>query len=283
MSTTNTETTLGAEQNGAPVTREELSVFIQTKKAERLLAETNGAALPRCNFVARCQSCGRNLASEEEAAEADPCEECNPEEEDETPSRRYFRLSYAFDVPHYADFVLEAASEEDAHAIAKRLLDAGTLAEICYGHANACWETQTNDRVFCSDETGPSGPTSLELEYETLPAMAKENGITLPPGWDTPPAPEPKPEPFDFEALCNNVAAAPDLDTEADAFRTLAEFAWEHMSEEGRAAMLARQDVKDLIARSESWAMHASGELDEDDDEPVTLGDVPGLPPAGSC
>lgn len=184
-------------------------------------------------------------------------------------------LSYAFDVSHYADFTIAAATEDDAEEIARALIKGGKLGEIMDGHAHIFWDgNKTNERVFS---------TGAAMSEENLEEYAEENQVELPPGWDTPPTPERAPEPFDLHELCNNIAAAPDIETETDAFRTLAAFAWEHMTEEGRAAMLARQDVKDLIARSESWAMQASGELDEDDDEPVTLGDVPRLPPAGSC
>lgn len=70
------------------------------------------------------------------------------------------------------------------------------------------------------------------------------------------------PAPFDFEALCNNIAAAPDLDTEADAFRTLAAFAWEHLTPEGRAAMMKRSYVAAIVARASLWAATVSDDID---------------------
>lgn len=98
-----------------------------------------------------------------------------------------WKLSYAFDLPYYADFVIDADTEAEAERIAQALLDAGTLPEIMDGHAQACWDNACNERVFTS------GPDDEDEETDRLPYYAKLNQIKLPEDWQTPPAAAPAP------------------------------------------------------------------------------------------
>lgn len=63
------------------------------------------------------------------------------------PKLKRFAMSYAYDVPHYADFIIKASSEEEAERIARRALKAGRFSGVV-GHP--CIENARLDRVFCN-------------------------------------------------------------------------------------------------------------------------------------
>lgn len=58
-----------------------------------------------------------------------------------------FNFSYSYDVPHYTDFQIEAASEEEAIQIAEKALADGRFAQVM---GSAFYENECNHRVFCS-------------------------------------------------------------------------------------------------------------------------------------
>ena len=61
-----------------------------------------------------------------------------------------FLCSYAYDVPCYADFYVEAASEEAAEKLIQEKLEAGAFSGVV---GNPCWENAgENERVFLSGE-----------------------------------------------------------------------------------------------------------------------------------
>ena len=68
-----------------------------------------------------------------------------------------YNLSYAYDVPHYADFTIEAKNAKEALAIAKRALEQGKFSSVT---GSPCIENQHSDRVFCSGraEAGEHAP-----------------------------------------------------------------------------------------------------------------------------
>lgn len=92
-----------------------------------------------------------------------------------------YLLSYAQDVPYYADFTVTAESEEAALAIAQQLMRKGTLQEALDGSAEVVWENAGGDRVFCSGET-----TAEEAEGEDISDFADRAGFRLPAGWNVP-------------------------------------------------------------------------------------------------
>ncbi|MFZ3376222.1 MAG: hypothetical protein WA183_11775 [Chthoniobacterales bacterium] len=61
-----------------------------------------------------------------------------------------FFCSYAYDVPCYADFYVEADSEEAAEKLIQEKLEAGAFSGVV---GNPCWENAgENERVFVSSE-----------------------------------------------------------------------------------------------------------------------------------
>jgi hypothetical protein len=60
-----------------------------------------------------------------------------------------FSLSYAYDVPHYADFIVEAPTKEEALRIATEALNAGKFSHVT---GTECIENMNGDRVFLQEE-----------------------------------------------------------------------------------------------------------------------------------
>ncbi len=56
-----------------------------------------------------------------------------------------FVCSFAYDVPHYVDFIVEAESEEAALIIAQDALDADRFAQV---RGRPCYENEAEFRVF---------------------------------------------------------------------------------------------------------------------------------------
>lgn len=66
-----------------------------------------------------------------------------------------FVISYAYDLPHYADFTIEARNEEEALELAKKALREGRFKEVA-GQPN---DTVENERVFVCESS------TVESEY----------------------------------------------------------------------------------------------------------------------
>jgi hypothetical protein len=61
-----------------------------------------------------------------------------------------FLCSYAYDVPCYADFYVEADTEEAAEKLIQEKLESGAFSGVA---GNPCWENAgDNERVFVSGE-----------------------------------------------------------------------------------------------------------------------------------
>lgn len=80
-----------------------------------------------------------------------------------------FQMSYAYDVPHYVDFVVEADTPEDAQRIAQEALDAGRFNAV---DCKPFWDNACEHRVF--DNNGGEPITNEDAEdYETLEEIAE--------------------------------------------------------------------------------------------------------------
>lgn len=101
-------------------------------------------------------------------------------------TRTRYVVSYAFDVSKYADFAVHAENAEDAERIAAALLKADILPALLDSEAREYDNGTDNMRVFCD------GAEDEEETYETLPEIAKANGVKLPAGWETPGPQEPE-------------------------------------------------------------------------------------------
>lgn len=77
-----------------------------------------------------------------------------------------YECSFAYDVPHYVDFVVEAKSKKEAEKIIKAALKAGRFEQV---PASACYENQCNERVFVQGRTG---------EFSTETKMEELEGFT---------------------------------------------------------------------------------------------------------
>lgn len=77
-----------------------------------------------------------------------------------------FNCSYAYSVPCYADFMVEAENEEAAEKIIQEALENGCFASVS---GDPSWGDTSDDRVFVS------GPTEHEGSYmmEDLPNFEK--------------------------------------------------------------------------------------------------------------
>ncbi len=73
---------------------------------------------------------------------------------------RRWSVSYAYDIPHYADFTIDAPTEDAALAFAVAALDAGKLRDIL---GDPDHESDTDHRVFVQSETDP--------EDDSIPTM----------------------------------------------------------------------------------------------------------------
>ena len=73
-----------------------------------------------------------------------------------------FVCSYAYDVPCFADFVVEAKSERAALRLIRKALREGKFANI---HAEPCWENgPSNERVFIQGEATEHAPSTTFAE-----------------------------------------------------------------------------------------------------------------------
>jgi hypothetical protein len=73
-----------------------------------------------------------------------------------------FLCSYAYDVPCYADFYVEADSEEAAEKLIQEKLEAGAFSGAV---GDPCWENAgENERVFVSSEAAEGDDAGILLE-----------------------------------------------------------------------------------------------------------------------
>lgn len=72
-----------------------------------------------------------------------------------------FLCSYAYSVPCYFDFVIEAESEEAAERLIKQKLEAGAFSGVA---GEPCWENASNDRVFVSGEAAEDDDPGASLD-----------------------------------------------------------------------------------------------------------------------
>lgn len=64
-----------------------------------------------------------------------------------------FTISYAYDLPHYADFTIEARNEEEALQLAEKALREGRFKTVA-GQPN---DTVENERVFICETSRVKG------------------------------------------------------------------------------------------------------------------------------
>jgi len=83
---------------------------------------------------------------------------------------RRFAISYAYDVPHYADFIIEANSEAEALRIARAALKAGRFANVC---GDPCFDNMNSERVFCAGAADDTDASPLMDELDDI-APAQE-------------------------------------------------------------------------------------------------------------
>lgn len=79
----------------------------------------------------------------------------------------HFAISYAYDVPHYADMKIEAATAEDALAKAQALLDSGAFSSIT---GTPYWDNAGNERVFLTHDEEPLANDDAET-FDTAEAI----------------------------------------------------------------------------------------------------------------
>ena len=73
-----------------------------------------------------------------------------------------FFCSYAYDVPCYADFHVEADSEEAAEKLIQEKLEAGAFSGVA---GSPCWENAgENERVFVSCEAAEDDDVGVSLD-----------------------------------------------------------------------------------------------------------------------
>lgn len=76
-----------------------------------------------------------------------------------------FLCSYAYDVPCYADFYVEADSEEAAEKLIQEKLEAGVFSGVV---GRPCWENAGEiERVFVSSEAGKDDDPGVSLDELT--------------------------------------------------------------------------------------------------------------------
>jgi hypothetical protein len=71
-----------------------------------------------------------------------------------------FLCSYAYDVPCYADFCVEAESEQAAKKLINEKLESGAFSGVS---GEPCWENAGNDRAFVSGEAAEQGDPGVSL------------------------------------------------------------------------------------------------------------------------
>jgi hypothetical protein len=75
-----------------------------------------------------------------------------------------FKMSYAFDVPYYFDFTVEAKTSEEAEKKAKKALRAGVF-DKSQSQGDADYSSSSRDRVFLNDHDPiPEGEESDRYE-----------------------------------------------------------------------------------------------------------------------
>jgi hypothetical protein len=73
-----------------------------------------------------------------------------------------FLCSYAYDIPCYADFYVEAENEEAAEKLIQEKLEAGAFSGVV---GNRCWENAgENERVFASSEAAADDDAGVSLD-----------------------------------------------------------------------------------------------------------------------
>jgi hypothetical protein len=73
-----------------------------------------------------------------------------------------FLCSYAYDVPCYADFYVEAESEEAAQKLIQEKLEAGAFSGVV---GSPFWENAgENERVFVSSDAAEDDDVGVSLE-----------------------------------------------------------------------------------------------------------------------
>lgn len=164
--------------------------------------------------------------------------------QDSTPELPRFLLSYAYDVPHYADFVVEAQDEEHALAIAQALL-ADVLPGILDDEAEPCFENAKGERVFLHD-----GEQSDNEHYQTLPEIIDRKNVdratryALPEGWqDMKPAPSETAQDDERPTYAALLEALRDLVAECDTY-----------TEEDKAELPDTAFASSLIAKADAAA-----------------------------
>lgn len=74
-----------------------------------------------------------------------------------------FQVTYAYDVPCYTDFTVEADTEDAAEKIARDALRAGHLAEI---GAQPEWDQCSGHRVFVQGEAEYADPMQDQIGFD---------------------------------------------------------------------------------------------------------------------
>jgi hypothetical protein len=77
-----------------------------------------------------------------------------------------FKCSYAYDVPHYFDFTVEAADEAEAEKKIAKALEDGVFGDHD-DKASPCYENADDARVFVSGQDDDELPDE-ETMFETL-------------------------------------------------------------------------------------------------------------------
>ena len=73
-----------------------------------------------------------------------------------------FLCSYAYDVPCYADFYVEADTEEAAEKLIQEKFEAGAFSGVV---GKPCWENAgENERVFVSGEAAKDDDPGVSLD-----------------------------------------------------------------------------------------------------------------------
>lgn len=86
-----------------------------------------------------------------------------------------FLCSYAYDVPCYADFYVEAENEEAAEKLIQEKLEAGAFSGVV---GSPCWENAgENERVFLSSEAAEHDDPGICLD--DLVAVSQNPSLPL--------------------------------------------------------------------------------------------------------
>ena len=85
------------------------------------------------------------------------------------PKLKRYDIAYAYDVPYYVDFTIDATSEREALRIARRALKEGRFASVS---GEPCYDNAHNDRVF---SMGRAQDDTEENAMENLPDFERED------------------------------------------------------------------------------------------------------------